>query len=127
MGPTTKKGTDTVSCKVITFHSSIPNDTKIRVYYRVETAEGTTTVRVTSDQFGKSFRVALDCIVVDEHEKEEYRAQIQIPTAKFEDNFSFDLSVDGDPAVLDLTMELLKPADSTDMFKMVIYDEAGIQ
>lgn len=125
--PSTKENEYDIQDKVITFHTSVANNTKIRVYYKVETAENTTAVKVTSDQFGKSFRVVLDTLVTEESSKDVYKAQIQIPTAKFEDNFSFDLSVDGDPAVLDLTLELLKPADSVDMFKMVIYDEAEIQ
>lgn len=126
--PTTKENEYSIQDKVVTFHTSIANDTKIRVYYKVETdANTTTTVKVTSDKFGQSFRVSLDCLVTELQSKDVYKAQIQIPTAKFEDNFSFDLSVDGDPAVLDLNLELLKPADSTDMFRMVIYDEAGIQ
>ncbi|MGJ0846636.1 hypothetical protein ACR77J_08100 [Tissierella praeacuta] len=124
--PTTNENEYSISGKEITFNTAVTDGTQIRVYYTVETSEESTTIKVTSDQFGQSFRVELDCIVVDEFEKKAYKAQIQIPTAKFEDNFSFSLSVDGDPAVLDLVLELLKPAGSVDMFKMVIYDENTI-
>lgn len=41
-------------------------------------------------------------------------------------NFSFNLSVDSDPAVLDLVMEIMKPADSVDMYDMIIFDENTI-
>ncbi len=115
-----------ISGKDITVHNSIINDAEVRIYYKVTTGNDATTIKVTSDKFGKSFRVVLDCEVVDEFTKNTYQAQLRIPTAKFEDNFSFNLAAEGDPAVLDLNMEILKPSGSTTMFEMVVYDQADI-
>lgn len=52
-----------ISGKNVTFHASVANDTKFRIYYRVNTDATATTVKVTSNQFGKTFRVTLDVLV----------------------------------------------------------------
>jgi hypothetical protein len=115
-----------VSAKVLTFHTSVTNGTQFRVYYQVNTATDAKTIKVTSDQFGKTFRVILECLVVDEYTKAAYSGQLRIPNAKFEDNFNLSFSADGDPAVLDLNMEILKASGSTDMWELVIFDEATL-
>lgn len=102
------------------------DDTLVAVYYTTTTGATSKQLKVTSDAFGKTFRVVLDCLVRDELTKADYAAQIEIPNAKFEDNFNFSLAVDGDPAVLDLNMEVLKSATSTDMWFMTIYDETEL-
>lgn len=99
---------------------------KVVAFYLTTTDVSAKTLKITSDQFGKSFRVVLDCIVRDEFTKADYAAQINIPNAKFEDNFNLSMAVDGDPAVLDLNMEVLKSPTSTDMWLMTIYDESEL-
>ncbi|WP_269082993.1 hypothetical protein [Sporosarcina globispora] len=37
-----------------------------------------------------------------------------------------NVSADGDPAVLDLNMEILKSAVNTDMWELVVYDDNAI-
>lgn len=37
-----------------------------------------------------------------------------------------NVSADGDPAVLDLNMEILKASTSTDMWELVVYDEGTL-
>jgi hypothetical protein len=44
-----------------------------------------------------------------------------------EDNWSFEFSADGDPSVLDIPLEILKPATGTDMWDMVVFDESLIE
>lgn len=83
--PATNPSEYSITGKQITFHTTVSNNTRVRVYYIVETDNKATTVKVTSDKFGASFRVVLDCQVVDEHTKQIFKAQIRIPTAKFED------------------------------------------
>jgi len=112
-----------LSGKEITFNDAVADGTQIMVYYIAETDNQATSIKVTSDKFGGTFRFALDCQVVDQVSQKVYKAQVRVPVAKFEDNFSFNLSVDGDPAVLDLNLEVLKSPASTDMYTMVIYDE----
>lgn len=124
--PGTTEEEYSVAGKEITFHSSVTAGTKFRIYYQVNTDATAKKIKVTSDQFGKSFRVVLDVLVVDEFTKEAYEGQLRIPNAKFEDNFNLSLSADGDPAVLDLNMEILKAATSNDMWELVVYDEGAI-
>lgn len=37
-----------------------------------------------------------------------------------------NVSADGDPAVLDLNMEILKNSINTDMWELIVYDENTI-
>jgi len=115
-----------ISGKVITVPAATADSTLFRVYYKVTTDATANTIKVTSDQFGKSFRVILDVVVRDEYTKADYAGQIRIPNAKFEDNFKMDFSADGDPATLSLPLEILKSTTTTDMWQLVIYDEALI-
>jgi hypothetical protein len=124
--PATNAMEYSVAGKVLTFHSTVTNGTKFRIYYQANTATDAKTIKVTSDQFGKSFRVVMSVLVVDEFTKEAYEGQLRIPNAKFEDNFNLSFSADGDPAVLDLNMEILKSPTSTDMWELVVYDESAI-
>jgi hypothetical protein len=86
--PTTNPKEYSVSGKDITLNSAVANDTKFRVYYKVETAIDAKTVKVTSDAFGGTFRVVVDVLVVDEFTKKAYQGQLVVPNAKFEDNFN---------------------------------------
>jgi hypothetical protein len=115
-----------IAGKVLTFNVAVTNGTQFRIYYQVNTAIDAKSIKVSSDQFGKTFRVTLDVLVVDEFTKAAFQGQLRIPNAKFEDNFNLSFAADGDPAVLDLSMEILKSPTSTDMWELVIYDEATI-
>lgn len=75
--------------EITLFAGEFADGEKIRVYYEVTTDITAKTLRVTSDAFGGSFRVVLDCLVRDEFTKQDFEAQIRIPNAKFEDNFDF--------------------------------------
>jgi hypothetical protein len=124
--PTTNPKEYSVSGKDITLNSAVANDTKFRVYYKVETAIDAKTIKVTSDAFGGTFRVVVDVLVVDEFTKKAYQGQLVVPNAKFEDNFNLSFSADGDPASLTLAMEILKSPVNTDMWELVIFDDEAI-
>ncbi len=115
-----------VSDKTLTFNTATVDGTKFRIYYKVATAADTKTVKVTSDMFGGNFKVVLDVLVVDEFTKKAFQGQLVVPNAKFMDNFNLSFSADGDPATLNLEMEVLKSPASTDMWELVIYDEDAI-
>lgn len=118
-------GEYSIAAKVVTFFADDYADgAKVRVYYKVNTDITAKTVKVTSDMFGGSFKVVLDCLIRDEKTKNDYFGQIIVPNAKFEDNFNFSFAADGDPAVLTLPMEVLKDPLSTTMWEMIIYDDA---
>jgi len=98
----------------------------IVVYYAAETDAEASKVKVTSDKFGGTFKLVIDLLVKDSITKESFAAQLIIPNAKFEDNFTLDLAADGDPAVLNLTMEVLKSPVNTDMWELVIFDSESL-
>lgn len=96
---------------------------RVRVYYTMNTPADSQTIRVTSDQFGGTYKVVADVLVRDENTKKDYYAQFIAYNAKIEDNFSFSFSPDGDPSVLDIPLEILKPTGSTNMWEFVIYGD----
>ncbi len=113
-----------ITTKAITFFAGDHVDTtKIRAYYTVATDATAKTIKVTSDAFGGTFKVTLECLVRDEFTKKDYEAQLIVHNAKFEDNFNLEMSAEGDPAVVTLPMEVLKDPLSTDMWELVVYDQ----
>lgn len=122
--PATNATEYSIAAKELTFHTTVTNGTQFRIYYQAQTPSDAKTVKVTSDAFGGSFRVVLDVLVVDEYTKKAFQGQLRVPNAKFEDNFNLNFAAEGDPAVLSLPLEILKSPNSTDMWELVIYDEA---
>lgn len=124
--PSTNPLEYSITGKELTFNSAVANDTQFRIYYKVETAIDSKTIKVTSDMFGGSFRVAIDVLVVDEFTKKAFQGQLIIPNGKFEDQFNLDFSAEGDPSTLTLTLEILKSPISTDMWELVVYDDETV-
>lgn len=96
---------------------------RVRVYYTMETPTDSQTITVSSDTFGGTYKVVADVLVRDAETKKDYYAQFIAYNAKIEDNFTFGFSPDGDPAVLDIPLEILKPTNSTNMWEFVIYGD----
>lgn len=118
-------GEYSISGKDLTFFDGDFEDgKKIRVYYTVTTDATAKTIRVTSDKFGGTFKCILDVLVRDEFTKKDFQAQVVVPNGKFSDSFDIALSADGDPATLNLELECLKDPLSTDLWYMVVYDDA---
>lgn len=124
--PTTNQNEFSIAGKDITFHSTVTNGTLFRIYYKVTTASDAKTVRVSSDAFGGTFKVVVDVLVRDAKDGLDYAAQIIVPRGKMEDNFSMELSVDGDPATLALPIECLRDPVTNSLWEMVIFNEADI-
>jgi hypothetical protein len=96
LGTPASNATDySVAGKVLTFNTGVANGTQFKVYYQVNTASDAKSMKVSSDQFGKTFRVTLDVLVVDEFTKAAFQGQLRIPNAKFEDNFDLSFAADG--------------------------------
>lgn len=116
-----------IAGKALTFASGdLTDGTKLSVYYNVSSDTSAKTIKVSSDAFGGTFKVVLDCLVRDEFTKEDYAAQIAIPNAKFDDSFNLSLAATGEPAVLDLKLDVLKDPLSDDLWTMTIYDEEAL-
>lgn len=115
-----------VSGKDLTFNSGVANGTKIRVYYVVTTATDAKTMRVTDSAFGGTFKVVGKVLVRDSFDGKDYPAMVTVHRGKFTDNFSLSLSVDSDPAVLDMPIEMLKEPVSGELWSMTVYNDEDI-
>ena len=102
---------------------SAENGSQVVAYYMVDTADSAQTITVSSDAFPAAFKLVLEVLVTDFYTKKLYPAQIIIPSAKMEDGWSLSFAPDGDPSALDMPIEVLKPANSNDMFTMTIYED----
>jgi len=124
--PATKANEYSISTKTITVNSAIVNGTQLVAYFMVDTANTSQTITVSSDKFPAAFKLVMEVLVTDFATKALYPAQIVIPSAKMEDNWQFSFKPDGDPEPLNLPIEVLKPANSNDMFTLTIYDDKAI-
>lgn len=114
-----------ITAKDITlFAGDYTSGDKLVAYYKIATDATAKTITVSSDKFAGSFRLVLDCLVRDAYTKSDYQAQIEIPNCKMEDNWSLTMAAEGDPSTFTMPIEVLKPASGTDMWTMVVYDEA---
>jgi hypothetical protein len=118
-------GEYSVTGKTVTFASGdIVDDEKVIVYYNTMSGPDTKGIRAQTDRFAGSYELVLDVLVRDILTKKDYAAQITIPSAKIEDNWSMAMAPDGDPAVQDIAMEALAVPGSKDLYTMYIFDEA---
>lgn len=124
--PSSNEKEFSISGKEVTFHTKVTNGTIIRVYYKVQTSADAKTIRVSSDAFGGTFKVVLDVLVRDSADGLDYAAQIVVPRAKFNEQWSISLDVAGDPAVLDLPLEILNDPVTNTMWEMVVYHKGDI-
>jgi hypothetical protein len=115
-----------LSSKSVTLPTDTTDGTQFVVYYIVTSADTTQTLTVSSDKFPSAFKLVLEVLVTDFATKTLYPAQITIPSAKMEDSWQLSFKPDGDPEPLALPIEVLKPANSNDMFTLKVYDSAAL-
>jgi hypothetical protein len=114
----------TLAAKVLTFFAGdLTDGTEIVAYFKAATSTTAKTISVSSDKFAGSYKVVLDCLVRDTVNEKDYAAQVVIHKAKMEDNWKIDTSADGDPAVFDIPLEMLKTSKETQMYTFTIYEE----
>lgn len=107
----------------ITVHTDIADGTALAVYYMIDAGLDAQTITVSSDKFPSAFKLVMEVLVTDFHTQMLYPAQIIIPSARMEDSWALSFEAEGDPQALDLPIEVLKPANSNDMFTMTIYED----
>jgi len=108
------------------FASDLEDGTKVAVYYRKSTDATAQTITISSDSFAGSFKLVLDCLVVGTGDKKIYAAQIIIPTAKMEDNWSISMAAEGDPSVHTIPIEILKSDMSDEMYTMTVFNADAV-
>lgn len=116
----------TLSTKTLGFNVAVTNGTQFVAYFIADTADTTQTITISSDKFPASFKLVLEVLVTDFYSKALYPAQITIPSCKMEDNWQLSFKPDGDPEPMSLPIEVLKPANSNDMFTLKIYDGSAV-
>ena len=80
------------------------------------------TIEISADAFPGTYRVVGETMVRDKATGEDQRFQFIIPEAKMSaETTSITLQADGDPAVFDFTMKVLRP-DNGIMMKFVQFD-----
>ncbi|MCR8641545.1 hypothetical protein NV379_02645 [Paenibacillus sp. N1-5-1-14] len=116
-----------VSAKVVTFKAGeLTEGSEVIVYYQTKTDANSKTITVSTDKFAGTYKLVLDVLVRDVFTKEDFAAQIVAGAAKLEDGWKIEAKPDGDPSVFDIPIELLKPANSKEMYTMTIYDESAL-
>lgn len=96
----------------------------IRVFYdETESTKGKATeVSINAEYFGGTYKLYGDTLIRDVDGK-DHPYQVVIPKAKISSNFTFEMSPDGDPSVLDIDIRVLRD-DNGDMVKLIRYDSS---
>lgn len=96
----------------------------VRVFYKTE-VDGQTgnsvTITISSNKFGGTYRVVGDTIVRSRETGEDEPFQFVIEKAKIQNEVTFTMEAEGDPATFNLPLKVLRDDHST-MFKLVKYN-----
>ena len=99
--------------------------TMVRVFYKTE-VDGTNdansiTITISANKFGGTYRVVGDTIVRSRETGEDEPFQFVIEKAKIQNEVTFTMEAEGDPATFNLPLRVLKD-DHGAMFKLIKYN-----
>ncbi|NLZ54376.1 MAG: hypothetical protein GX892_14765, partial [Thermoanaerobacteraceae bacterium] len=105
---------------IITFHDDIEEGTRVKVVYDTTAKDA---VKITNDTrtFSKVVSVTGNTIVVDGCSNTEYLAQLVMPKAKV--SGTFEINLDGEPAVQSFEIEALTGCGQTNLWDLIIVDD----
>lgn len=103
--------------------TDLPIGETVLVYYQFETVNDAEVITVSSDKYGGFYKIVGDGLWRNERTGEDELVQFVIPKAKIISTFNITMQPDGDPAVFDFNIDVFKDSDSTDMVKIIRYDE----
>lgn len=97
----------------------------VRVFYKTE-VDGTgnanaITITISSSKFGGTYRVVGDTIVRSRETGEDEPFQFVIEKAKIQNEVTFTMEAEGDPATFNLPLKVLRDDHDT-MFKLIKYN-----
>lgn len=124
--PATGTFTYTAGTKALAFFAGdMANGVIIRVVYNVATDANAMTITNATNKFAGQAKFVFESIVKDACGT-IYGAQLVVYKAKINGTWSFDLAADGEPAVLAMNLEALKPCGQNKLWDLVIYDESAL-
>ena len=97
----------------------------VRVFYKTEVdgsnGANAVTITISSSKFGGTYRVVGDTIVRSKETGEDEPFQFVIEKAKIQNEVTFTMEAEGDPATFNLPLKVLRDDHNT-MFKLVKYN-----
>lgn len=119
-------GKFTVSGKTVTLNTGDYADgVSVFVKYNATTASDTITYSNYCNVFSKNVKLVADTVVKN-CQGVEYAAQLIFYNAKVDNNFSFDLTADGEPAVMNFEVEALKTCTSEKLWDLIVYNSSTV-
>lgn len=91
---------------------------KVVVYYQYETSENAERVVISSDKYAGFYKVVGQTVIRNAATNVDEAFEIEIPRAKIMSTFAINLSPDGEPAVFDMSLDVFKDTNSTEMVKL---------
>jgi hypothetical protein len=91
---------------------------KVIVYYQYETGENAEQIVISSDKYSGFYKVVGQTVIRNAQNNEDEAFEIVVPKAKIMSNWTLNLSPEGEPAVFDMTLDIFKDGDSTDMVQL---------
>lgn len=96
---------------------------KVVVYYQYETGAGSEQIVISSDKYAGFYKVVGQTVVRNAQTNEDEPFEIVVPKAKIMSNWALNLSPEGEPAVFDMSLDVFKDGDSTDMVLLTRIEE----
>ena len=120
-GDVNVNGATVIAADGVVSTSALTVGQKALVTYQYPVAAAST-ITVTSKDFAGTYKLVLDVVVRDLETGKDFYGQFIAPKVQVENEFTFSFSPDGDPSVLDIPIEILKPANSDVMYELVLFD-----
>lgn len=118
--------TYTSSGKNLTFYTgAIPDGGKVLVVY-YPTVSSAYQINNSTEVFAKNVRLHCKTLFRDTCTGKDYVGVLVIYKAKAGEEWGFELSADGDPAVHDISFEALKSCTSPTLWDIFIYDSSDL-
>ena len=122
-GETYEPGTVSDDGKIITIDSSSPVTAGTNVlvdYYVLKDASKVTELQVDAANFGGYFYIEADTLFRAQIDGADYPANITIPNAKIQSNWTFSMAATGDPSTFTFTMDVMPGYTYFDQTKKVL-------
>jgi hypothetical protein len=94
---------------------------QVIVYFTYQSTASAEVLTVKSNQFSGFYRVVGKTLWRNVANGADEKVQIILPKVKIVSQFTLTMQPDGDPSVFDMNLDVYKPADSTEMVKIVRY------